>query len=85
MESEKVEVEELTKLRNLHDANNSAKDAIAYLEIKVNRLKSQKQNLLNHFDTTESSLDGYETELTEKYGKGLQINLRDGAITRTTD
>tara|TARA_R110000868_G_scaffold191058_2_gene435212 strand:- start:287 stop:544 length:258 start_codon:yes stop_codon:yes gene_type:complete len=85
MELEKVEVEELGKLRSLHDANNGAKDAIAYLEIKVNRLQSQKQNLLNNFDLTEASLDGYESELTEKYGEGLSINLSDGAITRPTD
>lgn len=85
MESEKIEVEELGKLRSLHDANNGAKDAIAYLEIKVNRLQSQKQNLLSNFDLTEASLDGYESELTEKYGKGISIHLQDGSITRQAD
>ena len=85
MESEKIEKEELVKLRSLHDANNGAKDAVAYLEIKVNRLQSQKQNLLRDFDLAEAALDGHESEMHDKYGKLKSINLQDGSITRQTD
>lgn len=85
MKSEKITAEELGKLRSRHDANNIAKDAIATIEIKLNRLQAQKENSLKNFDTSEATLEDYENHLVKTYGKGISIHLQDGTITRTSD
>lgn len=84
MNQKKLENSELSKLKSLNSAHSTDVSMLAHNEIDISRLSKKKENLIVRFESSESNLLHFESDLIEKYGKGIRIDLPTGNIISLT-
>ncbi len=74
MEKKKLTEQELQSINSMTKAWTTIKMQIGDTEIS-------KSRLLGKLDLLQSDLNGFEKQLTDKYGKGSKIDMSTGEVT----
>jgi|TARA_B110000858_G_scaffold146947_1_gene166926 hypothetical protein len=78
LKPEAISDEQLTKLQNIVQAINK-------LKMDIGQVEAQKHNMLHTLTQGNEELNKIQSEIKDKYGENIDVNINDGSIRYNED